>query len=399
MEKPDRTEHALRESEERYRTLFELGSVAVYSCDTSGVIQEFNPRAAELWGRAPTRGDTNERFCGSFKMYQPDGTYLPHDRCPMADVLTGALPRVHDGEVHIERPDGSRVVVIVSIRALKNEHGEIIGAINCFYDITDRNKAERAVEAAREVAENANRVKAEFLTGMSHEMRTPLNAISGYVELLQMGIQGPVTDSQREALQRIEKSGRHLLSLINDVLNFAKLEAGKVEYQIEDIPLAAVVTEALLMTEPQAAAKQLRCGSAIDTTTVVRSDTEKLRQILINLLSNAVKFTPARGEISLSTRRSTDPEKIVLAVSDSGPGVPAAKRNSIFDPFVQLQSGPIRTSEGTGLGLAISRDLARAMGGDLTLDDQCTSGATFLLSVPRSLLTASAPGGELIARE
>src|SRR5882757_4478399 len=126
---------ALRESKERYRTLFELAPVAVYSCDASGVIREYNRRAAELWGRKPEPGDTDERFCGSFKMYRPDGSYMPHEQCPMGDVLTGKVPGVRDGEVLIERPDGSRVIVIVNIAPLTDDQGKVTGAINCFYDV------------------------------------------------------------------------------------------------------------------------------------------------------------------------------------------------------------------------------------------------------------------------
>lgn len=133
---------ALRESEARYRTLFDLGPVGVYSCDASGAIQEFNERATELWGRTPKPGDTDERWCGSFKMHRPDGVFLPHDQCPMAEVLSGKIPEVHDQEVQIERPDDSRITVIVNIRPLKNEAGEIAGAINCFVDITERKQAE-----------------------------------------------------------------------------------------------------------------------------------------------------------------------------------------------------------------------------------------------------------------
>src|SRR5882762_8194796 len=140
-----RAEGALRENDERYRTLFDLAPVAVYSCDVSGVIRDYNNRAAELWGRKPERGDTDERFCGSFKLYRPDGSFMPHEQCPMGDVLTGKVPGTHDAEVHIERPDGSRIIVIVNIAPLKDDRGEITGAINCFYDVTERKKAEEAL--------------------------------------------------------------------------------------------------------------------------------------------------------------------------------------------------------------------------------------------------------------
>ena len=136
-------EAAVRQSEERFRTLFELGPVAVYSCDASGVIQEFNRRAAELWGRAPALGDTDERFCGSFKMLRPDGGVIPHEQRPMAEVLSGRISEVRDAEVLIERPDGSRATVLVNIRPLKNQHGDVTGAINCFFDISERKKDEQ----------------------------------------------------------------------------------------------------------------------------------------------------------------------------------------------------------------------------------------------------------------
>jgi PAS domain S-box-containing protein len=151
-------EESRRASEERYRTLFDLGPVAVYSCEASGVIREFNRRAAELWGRAPKPGDTDERFCGSHQMYRPDGTFLPHDQCPMAAVLDGTIPEAREMEVQIKRPDGSWVTVIVNIRVLKNERGDIIGAINCFVDVTDwkriQEEARKAGERFRFMAES-----------------------------------------------------------------------------------------------------------------------------------------------------------------------------------------------------------------------------------------------------
>ena len=147
---------ALRESEEHYRTLFDLGPVAVYSCDVSGVIHEFNHRAAELWGRTPIRGDTDKRFCASFKLFRPDGSFMPHEQCPMAEVVSGKIAEACDAEVLIERPDGTRITVIVNVRPLKNDRGEVIGAINCFYDISRRKQAEKAAAALAAIVESSD---------------------------------------------------------------------------------------------------------------------------------------------------------------------------------------------------------------------------------------------------
>jgi PAS domain S-box-containing protein len=173
----------IRTSEERYRTLFELSPVAVYSIDTSGLIQKFNRHAAELWGREPALGDNNERFCGSFKLFRPDGSFMSHDQCPMAEVVSGKIAEMRDAEVLVERPDGSRITVLVNIRPMKNDRGEITGAINCFYDVTERKRAVNALHRADVLAaSNAKLIKSEHyvrqLLEQSHLLQRKLRHVS-----------------------------------------------------------------------------------------------------------------------------------------------------------------------------------------------------------------------------
>jgi signal transduction histidine kinase len=205
------------------------------------------------------------------------------------------------------------------------------------------------------------------------------------VQLLELGIHGPVTDAQREALGRIARSQRHLLRLINDVLNLARIEAGRVEYAIEDVSLAELAAGVLPMVEPQIGAKGLRCDVDVPADLVARADREKLQQILLNLLTNALKFTPAGGRITVdAAHRPERPDALFLRVADTGVGIPGDKLASVFEPFVQVDTSHARRSEGTGLGLAISRDLARGMGGDLRARSVPGQGSIFTLTLPRA---------------
>jgi len=243
----------------------------------------------------------------------------------------------------------------------------------------------QALERARLYveAQSANHAKSQFLAVMSHELRTPLNAIAGYAELLVMGVHGPITAAQHDALGRLQRSQRRLLSLVNDVLNLARIESGAATYDIRNIPLDDALAELEALIAPQAAHRGVRYEyRPVDCLVEVRADAERLQQIVLNLLSNAVKFTDAGGRVTLSCEaRESD---VAIRVIDTGCGIPADKLDTIFEPFVQVDAGLTRPTEGTGLGLAISRDLARAMGGELVAHSDVGHGATFTLTVPRA---------------
>jgi signal transduction histidine kinase len=217
---------------------------------------------------------------------------------------------------------------------------------------------------------------------MSHELRTPLNAIGGYAQLMELGIHGPITEPQRSALARIRRSEAHLLGLIEDVLNFAKIEAGRVTFDLKPVPVTELVSEVDALVEPQMREKSIvyTRHDAPDAAAMV--DEEKTRQVLLNLLSNAVKFTPAGGNIAVSFE--TRDGEVDISITDTGSGIPLEKQESIFEPFVQLQRAYTSTHGGTGLGLAISRDLARSMGGDLKVRSEPEHGSTFVLTLPRA---------------
>jgi len=205
------------ENEQRYRTLFNLAPVAVYSCDASGVIRDYNNQAAELWGRTPERGDTDERFCGSFKLYRPDGSFMPHEQCPMGDVLTGKVPGTHDAEVHIERPDGSRIIVIVNISPLKDQRGEITGAINCFYDVTERKQAEEVLRESvieRRRTEEALRENKAQLRLANEELESVVQGRTAALQHLSAQLMRLQDDERRRIARNLHDSlGQYLTSI------------------------------------------------------------------------------------------------------------------------------------------------------------------------------------------
>lgn len=237
-----------------------------------------------------------------------------------------------------------------------------------------------AERRARAEAEEANRAKADFLARMSHDLRTPLNAIGGFTDLVLLGIHGPVTQKQQDSLERVKRAQRHLLTLINDILGFARLEAGQVRLSFSSVPVARVFDDVRSLIEPDADAKGLRLEYLLGPADAhVHADAERLKQVLINLAGNAIKFTDS-GSVSLGWEVADS--RVSMRVRDTGPGIPTEKLATIFEPFVQVGNATESSAQGVGLGLAISKELTRMMGGSLSVQSTLGQGATFTLELP-----------------
>lgn len=242
------------------------------------------------------------------------------------------------------------------------------------------------LEARTEEAEEANRAKAGFLSMMSHELRTPLNAIGGYAELLAMGVRGPVTAEQHDYLSRIRRAGRHLQTLIGDILEFSRLDAGQDRFEIADVSVEQAIAEAAELVAPNVTERGISfdysaCAPGAGPPRMVRADPDKLRQILVNLLGNAIKFTFPGGRVWMSCAFEGD--RLRIAVSDTGRGIPRQDLARIFEPFVQLDRTATGVrDQGVGLGLAICRELARGMQGELEIESELGVGSTFSVVLP-----------------
>jgi PAS domain S-box-containing protein len=374
----------LRDKRERLELALEAGRLGAWEVDLATGVLTASASCRAAFGRA--EGEL-------FTLGVLTGSIHPDDR---AGVRARRDAAIRDGgeyedECRVVWPDGTLRWVSVRGRALYAADGTPERMVGVSLDVTERKRAEvereellaREREARRE-AEDANRAKAEFLAAMSHELRTPLNAIAGYAELMAMEIHGPVTDEQRNDLARIRRNQSHLLALIENILNYARLEAGHAEFRVEEVPLADLLDDLDAVVAPQVSAKGVLYRHHLpEAVLAVRGDREKIQQVLVNLLTNAIKFTAPGGTVVVRCERMDG--VLALQVSDTGRGIPAERLADIFDPFVQVDRAQLLTGAsqpGVGLGLAISRELARGMGGTLTVESIVGEGSTFTLTLP-----------------
>jgi PAS domain S-box-containing protein len=382
----DAVDRGVRLSEDQTATLQTLGDVldvGVLCVDQNLVVTGWNEwlervtgkRATGVVGRPIAEVDPQLRATSRSALEQAvRGTTVVMSQRLHGYLIAIPSPTGHDRFTYMQQS--------VRIMPISSEDGEERGAAALIQDVTERVTREEELRTAMEAAQIANKVKSDFLASMSHELRTPIGAMSAYADLLTDGIFGEVSEMQREPLVRIKSVGGHLLGIVEQILTFARIEAGRETVRAEDVDAVAVTQEAMVAVEPMVSRKQLTLTSEFVAPSIpIKTDAVKLRQILINLLGNAVKFTQ-KGGIAVSVSMPSE-GTVAFEIKDTGPGIESYDLVRIFDPFTQASGSLSRSHEGTGLGLSVSRELTRLLGGDLVVKSEVGVGSVFTATLPR----------------
>jgi len=363
-------------SEARYRFLADAIPVQVWTATPDGALDHVSDLTAKYFGQTPAQliGE------GWLAVLHPDDVAATTGRWEQS--LGSGAP--YEAEYRLwSAAHASYRWHLARATAQRDDHGAIIRWFGTNTEIEEQKRAERELQRLTMEALEANRAKSDFLAAMSHELRTPLNAIGGYAQLIEMGLRGPVTDEQRVDLLKIQRSKNHLDGLVSDVLNFAKLGSGKIDFRVRPISVRHTVDAVIEMVAPQLVQKALRLESyAALNDGHILADADRTRQILLNVFANALKFTAPGGTITPDV--CVEPGLVLISVRDTGIGIPTEQLDRIFEPFIQVRRSVDSSDHGFGLGLAISRQLARAMGGDLTVRSEVGRGSTFTLTLPRA---------------
>jgi protein-histidine pros-kinase len=377
-------EEQLRYQLQLSQNITDKAADSIFVSDDKGRATFINPEAAK------TFGFTAEELMGQplhdkIHHHYPDGRPFPREECVLAQIHTTGKT-VRNYEDVFFRKDGSAVIVECANAPLE-VNGQRVGAVLMARDITEQKAQEEIRRRSQELEEQnlrikeADRLKSVFLANMSHELRTPLNAVIGFSEILLDGRSGPLNPEQREYLYDILTSGQHLLQVINDVLDLAKIESGKMEFDPETFFVKKVVDEVTAVIAPAASKKNITINVQVSPTATAMLDQRKFKQVLYNLLSNAVKFSYENGEVKLAA--GLDPEgQLLLEVKDFGIGIKSEDLPRIFREFEQLDSGLARRGQGTGLGLALTKKMVGLQGGSITVKSEFGKGSTFTVEIP-----------------
>jgi PAS domain S-box-containing protein len=358
---------ALQESEEKYRTYVNISPSPIFVMDFSGNFVDVNPAACKITGYSRKEmlkmsysdivdSLNKEYYDEIFKVLQDEGK------------ISGEFPCINN--------EGKLFYLEVNAIITPDKRFIVIGM-----DITEKKKTEDEMLRAKVAAENANRIKSEFLANMSHELRTPLNSIIGFSDMLLDEIPGEINDKQSQYIYNISQSGKHLLNIINEILDISKIESGKMKLYKEKVALDEVYTELYSTIKHLADKKNIDIKISLDSEeNYVSADRAKLKQILFNLTSNAIKFTENGGDVIINT--STNEKFVHISVIDTGIGIPKEGLKRLFTPFMQLDSSEARKYEGTGLGLALSKELVELHGGSIWAESEPGKGSNFTFTLP-----------------
>jgi PAS domain S-box-containing protein len=384
---PEGAGQELRASEERFRLLVEaVKDYGIYMLDVQGRVATWNAGAQAFTGYAP--GEIIGRHFSVFSCDEDRASGKPDQELKIAVVMG----RFEDEGWRV-RKDGTLFWANVLITAMRDDAGTLVGFAKVTRDLTERRRAEMEFEENLRMHET-NRLKSEFLAHMSHELRTPLNAIIGFAELMYTGKVGPVSGDHKEYLGDILGSSRHLLQLINDVLDLAKVESGKLDFRPEPVDLVSLVNEVRDVVRGLASAKRIHLEAKVDASiTGAVLDASKLKQVLYNYLSNALKFTPDEGRVTIHVVRDLG-DCIRVEVEDTGIGIKSEDTHRLFIAFQQLEAGAARKYAGTGLGLAVTKRIVEGQGGRVGVRSVPGKGSTFWAVLPRKTTLAPPPDSQ-----
>ncbi|MFL6798713.1 MAG: PAS domain S-box protein [Xanthobacteraceae bacterium] len=385
-----RTEEALREAEERYRLAARATNDAIWDWDLLADRIQWNEAVQSLFGYGEDHAETP----GDWWKNQIHSEDRARVVAGISAIVDGAGTHWSE-EYRFRKADGRYATVLDRGFLLRDERQRPLRMIGAMQDITDRKRFEHELAAAKEAAEEANRAKSQFIANMSHELRTPLTAVIGYSEMLEEEAEDLGQATMLEDLRKIESNARHLLSLINDVLDISKIEAGKMEVHLDRFDVADLIEDVANTVQALLAKKNneliIEKGGELGA---MHSDVVKLRQCLFNLLSNAAKFTQD-GRITLSARRTADSEpQLIFQVKDTGIGMTAELLGRLFQRFSQADASTTRKFGGTGLGLALTRALCRTLGGDISVESEAGRGSTFTIRLPVDLSRTGAKSAD-----